>query len=335
MPQPESKTVMIIHQEIPADASLDEQDVLAEADSVQEALESLGYTVKTDTLSADMATTVRRIQAQNPALVFNLVESMAGEGSLIHLPLLLLDHCNIRYTGASARSMCMTSNKILAKNLLALHAIPTPAWQSIEHFFRHDLAVNLPVILKPVSEDASVDIDDMAICSTGEQLHNRIALIPHPRRREYFIEAYVDGREINVAILADAHGPRVLPPAEIQFINYPDGKPKIVGYDAKWRAGSFEYTNTPRTFAFSSADKHLLSTVTAIAKQCWTLFGCTGYARVDFRIDDLNNPWVLEINANPCISPDSGFIAAANEAGMSREDVVRAICNDAMQGARG
>jgi D-alanine-D-alanine ligase len=91
---------------------------------------------------------------------------------------------------------------------------------------------------------------------------------------------------------------------------------------------SFEYRNTIRHFVFSKKDDQLLTELSAITLKCWKVFNLHGYARVDFRVDEDGKPWVLEINANPCISPDSGFVAAAGQAGLNFETVVRHIIND-------
>ena len=106
----------------------------------------------------------------------------------------------------------------------------------------------------------------------------------------------------------------------------------FVGYRAKWDEGSFEYGSTPRSFDFPPDDAALLATLKRLSLACWEIFGLRGYARVDFRVDAEGKPWVLEINTNPCLSPDAGFMAAAGRAGLSRNDVVRRIIADtAMQ----
>src|SRR6185503_1410804 len=109
----------------------------------------------------------------------------------------------------------------------------------------------------------------------------------------------VAGRELNVAIIAAPSGPRVLPVAELKFEGYPEDKPAIVGYAAKWDLESFEYRHTVRSFEVEPA-------LAARAE----LLALDGYARVDYRVDASGFLFVLEINANPCLSPDAGFAAA-------------------------
>jgi D-alanine-D-alanine ligase len=148
---------------------------------------------------------------------------------------------------------------------------------------------------------------------------------------EGFAERYIDGREFNISILAGNDGPEVLPPAEIEFVGYSADKPRIVGYKAKWDEKTVEYRNTPRRFGFGMPDRPLLRALKGNALRCWDLFQLRGYARVDYRVDRNGTPWILEINSNPCLSPDSGFTAATGEAGLRYEEVIRRIINDTMR----
>ena len=127
---------------------------------------------------------------------------------------------------------------------------------------------------------------------------------------ECFIEEYIDGREFNISLIGTSNAPLILPYAEIKFLNFPPEKSKIVGYDAKWDKNSFEYQNTVRSFEFNKTDQSLLDNLKYLALKCWEVFRIDGYARVDFRVDSKGIPYILEINVNPCISPDSGFFAA-------------------------
>jgi D-alanine-D-alanine ligase len=108
----------------------------------------------------------------------------------------------------------------------------------------------------------------------------------------------------------------VLPPAEIDFSALPEGKPHIVGYAAKWHAASVEFQQTPRRFEFPDSDAVCLGQLSELALRCWRLFDLRGYARVDFRVDADGQPWILEVNTNPCLSPDAGFAAAVDRAGL-------------------
>jgi D-alanine-D-alanine ligase len=116
-----------------------------------------------------------------------------------------------------------------------------------------------------------------------------------------------------------------LPIAEILFKNYPDGKEKVVGYTSKWNEKSFEYKNTVRSFTVDPDDTDLLMKLKKITEECWKVFNLSGYARVDYRVSEDGEIYILEVNANPCISPDAGFSAACNKAGYSYTKMIENI----------
>ncbi len=151
---------------------------------------------------------------------------------------------------------------------------------------------------------------------------------------EWFAERYIEGREFNLSILEGRQGPEVLPVAEIRFVDYPLDRPRIVDYEAKWLEGSFAFAHTPRRFVEDATEADLASDLRRLAADCWRLFGLRGYARVDFRVDEAGRPWVLEVNANPCLSPDAGFMAAAAQGGLTATDVIAMIAEIAQPGSK-
>ena len=175
-------------------------------------------------------------------------------------------------------------------------------------------------IIKPISEDGSVGIDD-ALVVQGKG----IIEIPNG----YFAEQYIHGREFNISVIGGENDFIVLPPAEMCFSDdYYETKPRILGYKAKWDETSLEYLNTTRSFQFKEEDAALIAQIKEIAGKCWTVFGLRGYARVDLRVGLDNKPKVIEINANPCIAPDSGFVAACTESGLTNTDIIKRIIYD-------
>jgi len=320
-------SVVVLIPAIAADASADEQDALVQAEAVSGALVELGYRPVTLGVSLDLADVRRRLQAAQPSFVFNLVESLAGQGRLIHVVPALLDALGIAYTGCSAEAQFLSSNKLLAKRVMRSAGMPTPPWIEPGAAITVDPGAG-PWIVKSVWEHASIGIDASAIVADAAAMDAAIAARVSRYGGDWFAEAYIDGREFNLALLAGRDGPMVLPPAEMHFVNFPAGKPRIVDYAAKWHPASFEFNNTVRGFDFPAGDTALLARISDLARACWHRFELTGYARVDFRIDGTGKPWVLEVNANPCISPDAGFTAAAARAGLSFAEVVKRICAD-------
>jgi len=218
-------------------------------------------------------------------------------------------------------------NKLLSKERLRAYRIATPPWMRINCHSKKKPKFPPPYIVKPVWEDASVGLNDASVFYHEQDLLEHFTTHLN-LTNELFTEAYIAGREFNLSILASKEGPQVLPAAEIEFIDYPAEKPRIVDYRAKWDVNSFEYQHTVRRFDFADCDKQLIAELTKIARRCWKIFNLCGYARVDFRIDLSGKSWVLEVNTNPCISPDSGFVAASERAGLDYNTIIRRIIDD-------
>ncbi|HTZ53379.1 MAG TPA: D-alanine--D-alanine ligase [Spirochaetia bacterium] len=327
-----SRPVVIVHGRVEDCASPDEKDVLVEVEVVRGALEALGYATMVLPIGLNLQEAAAALTAASPALAFNLAESIDGRGSYIHLVPTLLDSMGIPYTGATCEAMLLTSHKLLGKRVLEAAGIPTPAWLPAAQAASAAPSFPPPWIVKSVWEHASVGLEDSSVVSTPGQLDQEIHRRAKRERVEHlFVEAFVDGREFNLALLGGARDgePQNLPPAEIQFLGYPEGKPRMVGYRAKWAAGSYEYDHTPPSYEFADQDRALAETLVGISRACWKAFELRGYARVDFRVDAAGRPYVLEVNANPCLSPDAGFVAAAARAGLSVEDVIQRIVADA------
>jgi D-alanine-D-alanine ligase len=107
-----------------------------------------------------------------------------------------------------------------------------------------------------------------------------------------------------------------------------------VGYRAKWEPDSFAYNHTVPTFDFPPEDDALIAELGHLARKSWHCFGLSGYARVDFRVDEQARPWILEINVNPCLSPDAGFAAALRRAGISYAEATSRIIETALSRGR-
>jgi D-alanine-D-alanine ligase len=317
--------VVIVHQALSDEAAPDEADVVAQREAVQAALLSLGHQASTVTFTLDLEAGRRALEAERPDLVFNLVESLGGSGRLLHFGGALFEVMGLPYTGCSAASIYETSNKILAKRKLETAGLPTPAWyEPNASGFQSGR-----YIVKSLVEHASVGLGDDSVVdvSSPSELDQLLALRRAKLGGSAFAERYVEGREINVSVLDG----RVLPPDEIVFIDFPPEKPRIIGYECKWNPNSMEFRQTAvRTIP--PEDAPLVEKLSQLALAAWRLFDLSGFARVDFRVADHDEPFILEINANPCISPDAGFARALGRAGLRFEDAIRVLVETALRG---
>ena len=325
--------IAIVHNAVNKDGRIDDQDVLVQVAAVSRSLTELGHTPVTLACTLNLTEIKRQLVSIHPDMVFNLVESLEGEGRLIHLFPALLDSMGLPYTGSRTEAIWMTSHKILAKERMVFAGIATPPWWGPEPSDIPSLHQSCSIekvdqwIVKSVWEHASLGLDgnQPIINTTPEKLTQILRDRAPYLGKSCFAEVYIPGREFNLSLLKGLHGPEVLPPAEIIFENFGRNRLPIVGYRAKWDNKSYEYHHTPRQFDFPPTDNTLLEKLQTIAIHCWHCFGINGYARVDFRVDPQGNPWVLEVNSNPCISPDAGFSAAITQSSITYTEAISRI----------
>ncbi len=318
---------IIYHTTLSEDPTLDDLDVLDEVKFVSGVLTNLGYKVEQKpfnlTKSANkghLDETIRReLKETAPSFIFNLVEAIDEKDSLSYLAPFHFESFNIPYTGCTYDSFFKTHSKIGAKIFLKMYNIPTPYWLTLKNLSSR-YSSRKKFIIKSQTEHASKGLEPI-LFETGAELKNSLRL----KGGDFFAEEYIDGREFNVSMFGPIEKGEVLPIAEMKFRDWQLNKLKIVDYSAKWKESSEEYNKTERTFEFSESDKPLLKNIEEICKKCWKIFNLRGYARVDFRVDKEKKPYVLEINTNPCISPDAGFVAASHKAGMTDEQIIRNI----------
>ncbi len=297
----------------------DEVDTLVAANAVAGALGALGFRTEIVGLAGDLHR-LDALPARWPLLVFNLVDAVNGDGRLAPFVPARLEALALPYTGCSASAWLDTLSKISTKLKLAHAGLPTPSWSEDGSGLDPDARV----IVKPVWEHGSLGLDDASVM-LGAAAARAIAENNLRWRTEHFAESFVDGREFNLSLLEGPSGPSVLPIAEIVFEGFAAAMPKIVGYDAKWTPDSEAYIGTPRRFGLKADEPELAAKLNGLALACWHLFALSGYARVDFRLDKRGEPAILEVNMNPCLSPDAGFAAAAQVAGLSYEAMISLI----------
>ncbi|HNW82941.1 MAG TPA: ATP-grasp domain-containing protein [bacterium] len=322
----EKPEILIVHQCVPDDALPDEKDVLVQAGEISKSLINLGYNVRT--VSVDITFSfISEFIEKRPYAVFNLVETFNGNAVNAHLVPLMLEQFKIPVTGNSSSAIFLTTNKVLTKDILLANNIPTANWHTKKRgeSFQKDF-----YIFKPVSEDASIGItnENLKHVENVDDADRTIEQFEHKYKIPFFCEKFIDGREFNVSVVGNNGNARVLFPAEMIF--FQDGhENKILCYDSKWNEESEKYDTSRRTFDLGDEDRKLIKKLKTICERCWKIFNLSGYVRVDFRVDKKNNPYVLEINANPCLSPDSGLFAAAQNEGLSYKELINIILVEA------
>ncbi len=331
--------IVILHNAVSSDDSPEDLDTLAQVRSISDSLCRLGHRSVAAPCTLDLAALRETLLECRPHVVFNLVESLGGTDSLSYLASALLDALGLPYTGNSTEAHFTTNHKLMAKQMMQLAGLPTPHWLSDgcgpatrSTGCPGAAPLQPPCIIKSVWEHGSRGLDDDNVIRQGdsERVRHRLREFTAGMGRPHIAEQFIDGREFNLPLLDGPDGPQILPIGEMDFSSFPAGKPRIIGHRAKWHESSFEFNNTPRHFHFLEHDRPLVGQLNRLALECWRLFGLRGYVRVDFRVDPAGQPWILEINTNPCISPDAGYAAALAEAGMEYDDAIHRIVQKAI-----
>ncbi len=325
------RVTILYNQPVPGDVS--SQDVLAQAALVETALSELGHETERLEVAGDLRREVAALVDAQPDAVFNLAESVNDDPRLYPCVAAMLELLGLPFTGCGSAAMTASTDKHLAKLAMTGAGLPTPAWRLLDGDTPPAYASVPPRwIVKPNLEDASIGIDAETVFDDAAALDAALPrLWEQHGRQPMLVEHFIDGREFNVSVLETERGLDVLPVPEIDFSAFGPDQLKIVGYRAKWHEGAFEYEHTPRVFHRDSGDP-LIAELRSLTIEACKLFRVRGYARVDFRVDEAGRPFILEVNANPCLSPDAGFLAAAKEAGMSPAEVADALLRAALKG---
>ena len=295
-----------------------------EAVSVAGALESLGFTTEIMEVELDLAS-IQTLPSRRPLLVFNLVDAINCDGRFAPLVPARLDALGIAYTGCSTSALFETLSKVGTKLKLAHAGLPTPEWSTDGTGFDGDARV----IVKATWEHGSLGLDERSVMRFADA-PPVLAARTLRLNTEHFAESYIEGREFHVALLERISGTQVLPIAEILFGGLEAHAPRIFGYDAKWTPDSAAYTGTLRRFGLEQEEPELAKTLKKLALACWTLFRFSGYARVDFRVDPTGAPFIIDVNPNPYLTPDTEDAAAAAEAGLSYQDLIGSIVESSL-----
>lgn len=296
---------------------------LGHVQRIKEILEDLNHAPELVNLSLDSYEYLRKSDFD---LVFNLCDDGFRNDSLLeaHIPA-MLDILQIPYTGANFFTLATCVNKAHAKEILSFHDIPTPEFQV---FYRPSAklgrSLRLPLIVKPLHEDASIGLKKESVVKNRKQLRERVEFVMKNYNQPALVERFIAGREVYVGILGSGDNLMVLPISEIVFDRRLPQTAKICSYEAKWVTESRAHKDTPVQCP-AELDKDLEKRLIEIAKKAYSLTKCQDYGRVDFRIDENNQSYVLEVNPNPDLSLDAGLAKMAKAAGMTYDQLIEKI----------
>jgi D-alanine-D-alanine ligase len=306
--------------------------VMEEVDAVAAAMDRAG--IDYDVADFDNLRQLSRyLNDCDEEIIFNLVEEFTALAEDACYVPALCEAFGKSCTGSASPSLVVCRNKAHAKSILRGASLPVADGIVIDSY--DSIEKLLPrggrFLIKPTFCDAGEGIDRSSVVALPGQRPRAIELIGSLLSEfggSVIVERYLDGREFNVSLLQSGDQVKVIAVAEIDFSAFDEDMPRIVDYDAKWNRDSFGYNNTPRVMS-PAIEADQLDEIKRISLGAWKAGLCRDYARVDIRTDENSNPFILEVNPNPDISPDGGFAAALEHAGISYEKFVATILNNA------
>jgi D-alanine-D-alanine ligase len=283
------------------------EGVDAVAGLVAEAVRAAGWSEWRLAVGRDLHAVADRLRDHRPDVVFNLVESVGGQPRMEAAMAWVLEWLELPYTGSPPEAMSAGLDKAHAKALLRAAGIPTPG-------------AGFPAIVKPRWQDASHGIGPESVVQDSEAAAARVAYVRSRYLQDAIVEEFIEGREFNLSLLGPPESPTLLPPSEIDFSAFTPGRPRVVGFEAKWTEDSPDYRGT--TPFFPALEPEVLGVLRGAATGAYTAIGLRDYGRVDIRLHPSRGPYVVDVNPNPDLSLDAGVARAAAHAGTSYSRLV-------------
>lgn len=300
--------------------------------SVKKALECFNHQVIMYMLmdTADsLKSMIELLTKGNIDIIFNLCEGFGWDSTMEHNIAGIFELLNIKFTGSGSFTLASCLNKGRTKEVLTFYGIRTPNFQTL--FSPHDKikeGLNLPFIIKPLMEDASIGIQNNSVIYEASDIEKTVSGFFQRFKKSALIEEYIDGREFNVAVIGNSEL-QALPVSEIDFSGLPKGMNRVCTYESKWNYESIEFKKTPPVCP-AKIDSKLEEEIKNIAIKAYKAMECSDYGRVDMRLSNDGKLHVLEVNPNPDLSTDAGFSNIAKASGMSYEMLILEILKHAL-----
>jgi D-alanine-D-alanine ligase len=293
---------------------------------VARTLRRLGHRVSILGVHGDVKRLIAGLSRRKPDLVFNLME-MFGENVFGDIPVTgLLDLLGVRYTGSGPGELYLSQDKGLTKKLLAFEDILYPRYAIFSRQAAFETGGNLrmPLFVKPLRSDASLGIGGKSLVHDAAALMERVAAIHKELDDAALAEEYIDGREFYVGVLGNGQ-PKALPPVEVDFTGFPEGVPKVMDSKAKWDERSKEYKGTKSIIA--NLPDELRAKLQKVAVDAYRALRVRDYGRVDLRLTETGEIYVLEVNASCYLEKSSEFAMAAVASGLDYPRLIERIVN--------
>ncbi len=310
-----------------------EQDLMSVGKNIEETLLKRDYKVTFFDFNK-LPKTFSELSQSDIDIVFNVCERINDSSLLEPHSAAVLDSLQIPYTGSNPLTLAICIDKIRVKKLLSYHDIPTPNWDYVYTMDDEiDEDLRYPLIIKPGNTDNSIGITNESVVTNKKELERQLEKVVVSMGRPALIEEYIEGDEYDVSIIGndDEHDIRVLPLSRSMFKDMPEGYWHIYPYDAKWTNSEVYDKGIKVQRPPKNISKRLESLISEISLDTYNILDCHDYGRVEVRVDQDGNPYVLELNPNPSININDCVPACAELIGMDYGDFIEEIIKMAIK----
>jgi D-alanine-D-alanine ligase len=298
---------------------------------VAEALESAGHQTSVMTIQGDVEAMVSALKKPKPDLVFNLVESFGDDilGGTMGV-VGVLDLLEVPYTGGGPGEIFLQEDKGLAKKLLAFENIPYPDFATFAPSAEFETGGNLrmPLFVKPLRMEASIGIDQKSLVRNTQELMERVLYIQKTFGDSALAEEFIEGREFYVGVMGNDQ-PKAFPPLEMDFSGMKDGSLHVMDKDAKFNESSDRFRGTQPIVP--DLEPELRARLQKVSLEAYRALRVRDYGRVDLRLAETGEIFVIEVNANCYLEKGSEFAIAAKADGVDYEQLISQIAGHALE----
>jgi D-alanine-D-alanine ligase len=256
---------------------------------------------------------------------------MFGDNLLGAVPVVgALDLLGLPYTGAGPGEYYLQEDKALTKKLLAFDKIAYPDFAVFSQNADMETGgkLRMPLFVKPLRMDASIGIGARSLVHSTAEMMERVLEIHNKVHDAALVEEFIEGREFYVGVLGNQE-PVAFPPIEMDFNGLPDGAPHVLGSRAKWSERSAEFKGTQAVVAELPAE--LRARVQKVALDAYRALRVRDYGRIDLRVTETGDIYVIEVNASCYLEQGSEYAIAAAAHGMDYPSLINRIAELAME----
>ena len=288
-------------------------------------LREMGHEVQAVGVGSDLAVIRKAVDEWKPHIVFNLLEEFDGVAVYDQNVVAYLELLRIPYTGCNPRGLMLARDKALSKKILAYHRLLVPEFAvfPLGRAVRRRKRLSFPVIVKSVSQEASLGISQASIVDNEEKLRERVAFIHKSVGTDAIVERYIEGRELYVGVLGNMRL-RVFPVWELFLGGMPDEVRHIATARVKW-SPAYREKHGIKSGEAKGLPEGMPEGIWHLAKRVFRALNLSGYARLDLRLDPNGKVYVLEANPNPEVAYGEDFAESAEKAGVSYEALLQRL----------